>query len=303
MAYTTMASMRRRNCLALAAFVALAACQWGAVDFAVTPLRQSWLPRADAATQEGGSRFEVAGEAAGAAPLAVGVAASVLALLAARSGRPVRQAVTALRATRAEWFRRVKRLPGDLAVFDVVIPKPLGLRLQEYPQRDGVGVAELFEGGNAYELSRKVIFEENDGMWILEGDQVLAIDGQDVEDFTVDEMADVIKANAGDSVTLTLQRNTRLGPIRVVVMPEGVQATVRRGIRLSAATEYAGRESDFGCIDGWCGTCWHRERSTNGVFKPCCDVLTGDWDNTMPMVLTPKPERAGDATLLKPRGA
>eukprot|EP00971_Amphidinium_carterae_P275444 5465325-Amphidinium_carterae.1 len=101
-------------------------------------------------------------------------------------------------------------------------------------------------------------------MWLLEGDQVLAIDGQDVEDYTVDEMADVIKANTSNAVTLTLQRNTRLGPIRVVIMPEGCQATVKRGLRLSAATEYAGRESDFGCIDGWCGTCWHRERSTNG---------------------------------------
>eukprot|EP00971_Amphidinium_carterae_P237361 4711823-Amphidinium_carterae.1 len=97
-----------------------------------------------------GPRFG-AGLAAGvvAAQLAVGVAASALTVVAVRSGRPAGHgSVTAMQATRAEWFRRVKRLPGDLAVFDVSIPKPLGLRLQEYPQRDGVGIAELFEGGN-----------------------------------------------------------------------------------------------------------------------------------------------------------
>ena len=55
-------------------------------------------------------------------------------------------------------------------------------------------------------------------------------------------------------------------------------------------------------MDGWCGTCWHRERVTGWLFKPCSDLITTDWDNVMPMVLFPKPEKAGDATLLKPRG-
>merc|ERR1712008_633370 len=92
------------------------------------------------------------------------------------------------------------------------------------------------------------------------------------------------------------------GPIKVVLLPEGFMKTVRRGARLSCAAEAAaGKELKYGCIDGWCGTCWHRERTTDGVFKPCCDQLTGDWDNVMPLVLTPKPEKAGDSTLLNPR--
>ena len=55
--------------------------------------------------------------------------------------------------------------------------------------------------------------------------------------------------------------------------------------------------------------------------RPCSDMITSDWDNVMPMaplrepnpslalhpclveVLFPKPEKAGDATLLQPRGA
>jgi len=106
-----------------------------------------------------------------------------------------------------------------------------------------------------------------------------------------------------DDVKLTLMRNTRKGPIKVVMMPEGNVATVRRNAKLAQAAEFAaGRELKYGCIDGWCGVCWHRERATNGIFKPCCDVLTGDWDNVMPLVLYPKPEKAGDSTFLKPRG-
>jgi len=31
-------------------------------------------------------------------------------------------------------------------------------------------------------------------------------------------------------------------------------------------------------------------------------VLTGEWDNVMPLVLYPKPEKAGDSTFLAPRG-
>lgn len=218
--------------------------------------------------------------------------------------RGCRPSATALQATRAEWYRKVRRLPGNLAIFDVTIPKPLGLQIKKFPppREEGVGVFEITPGGNAEEVNRKVVMDDGPGMWVLEGDQVLAVDGEDVEELSVKEIAGKIGQTTGNEVTLTLQRNTRLGPIRVVIMPEGVQATVRRGIRLSAATEYAGRESDFGCIDGWCGTCWHRERATNGVFKPCCDMLTGDWDNTMPLVLTPRPERAGDSRTIKPRG-
>ena len=72
-----------------------------------------------------------------------------------------------------------------------------------------------------------------------------------------------------------------------------------------------------------CSTaCVVREKSED--LRPCSDMITSDWDNVMPMalprhklrffrrvtdlfwcleVLFPKPEKAGDATLLQPRGA
>jgi len=209
--------------------------------------------------------------------------------------------------SRAEWYRKVQRIGPELAVFDVTIPKPLGLKIDKYPaamKKKGVGISAIAEGGNADKLNVAVCVQDGPGMWILEGDRIMAVNGDDCEDESVKDITQRVVQAEGDSITLTLMRNTRKGPIRVVMLPEGKMATVKRGARLSVAAEYSlGRELKFGCVDGWCGTCWHRERSTNGVFKPCSDLLTGDWDNTMPLALYPKPERAGDSQgMLQPRG-
>jgi len=226
-------------------------------------------------------------------------ASAVAALLRRRSESPV---------ALVEWFRKVKRISGDRAVFDVTIPKPMGVALEYLPDKKGgfrgVGISEIMEGGNAFELNKKVcVTEEEDGMWILEGDRIIGVNGTETVDASIEDIARLVGESEGDSVSLTLCRNTRLGPIKVVVMPGGKFATVRRNSRLSAAVEFAlGREIKYGCIDGWCGTCWHRERVTGWLFKPCSDLITTDWDNVMPMVLFPKPEKAGDATLLQPRG-
>jgi hypothetical protein len=218
------------------------------------------------------------------------------------------QSATTLFATRTEWYRKVKRASGDRAVFDVTLTKPFGVKLERFPDLKnggykGVGISQIVPDGNTDLLNRKVCLEESDpGMWVLEGDKVIGVEGTICEDADLDEIVSLVQA-AGEQVTLTLVRDTRKGPIKVILLPGGQTATVRRGSRLSAAAEYAfGKELKYGCIDGWCGTCWHRERTTDGVFKPCCDLLTGDWDNVMPLVLTPKPEKAGDATFLKPRG-
>eukprot|EP00419_Tripos_fusus_P028459 CAMPEP_0172727352 /NCGR_PEP_ID=MMETSP1074-20121228/91628_1 /TAXON_ID=2916 /ORGANISM="Ceratium fusus, Strain PA161109" /LENGTH=305 /DNA_ID=CAMNT_0013554489 /DNA_START=43 /DNA_END=960 /DNA_ORIENTATION=+ len=230
----------------------------------------------------------------------VGLVASVGAASAAAAKVP--RKVT----SRIEWYRKVKRVGTD-AIFDVTIPKPLGLKIENFPQKDkeGAGVSKIQPNGNTDKVNRRVCVDDEPGagMWVLEGDRIMAVNGVDTEDGDIDKIVGEIMGNDGPEVTLTLMRNTRKGPIRIVMMPEGYMCTVRRNSRLSAAAEMAaGRDLKYGCIDGWCGTCWHRERTTNGIFKPCCDVLTGDWDNVMPLVITPKPERAGDSTLLNPRG-
>jgi len=234
----------------------------------------------------------------------LGVVGLVASVGAATAAAKVSRRVT----SRIEWYRKVKRVGGTEAIFDVTIPKPLGLKIETFPQakKTGAGISMVQPNGNADKLNRKVIVDDEpgSGMWVLEGDRVMAVNGVDCEDGNIDRIVGTIVGSEEDSVTLTLSRNTRLGPIKVVMMPEGYMCTVRRGARLSCAAEAAaGRELKYGCIDGWCGTCWHRERTTDGIFKPCCDQLTGDWDNVMPLVLTPKPEKAGDSTLLNPRGA
>jgi hypothetical protein len=215
-------------------------------------------------------------------------------------------ASVARRATRTEWYRKVKRVGGDQAIFDVIVPKPMGVKLMRFPEgRDGVGVSEIVPGGNTDLMNRKVCINEDPGMWILEGDRVMAVNDQSTETAEIEDIVEIVMGSSDrDDVKLTLMRNTRKGPIKVVMMPEGNVATVRRNAKLAQAAEFAaGRELKYGCIDGWCGVCWHRERATNGIFKPCCDLLTADWDNVMPLVLYPKPEKAGDSTFLQPRGS
>jgi len=235
------------------------------------------------------------------------IAGALVASAAAQAVRRGRRSPTALKVTtRTEWYRKVKRIGGDQAIFDVTVPKPMGVRMQGFPQRKGVGISEVVEGGNTDKINRAVCVDDvpGSGMWVLEGDRILAVNGVDVEDGSVADIVKIVSESESSDVTITLMRNTRKGPIKVVLMPEGFAMTVRRGSRLSSAAEAAaGRELKYGCIDGWCGTCWHRERTTNGIFKPCCDVLTGDWDNVMPLVISPKPEKAGDSDFLNPRGA
>merc|ERR1719253_665633 len=152
-------------------------------------------------------------------------------------------------------------------------------------------------------MNRRVCINEDPGMWVLEGDRVMAVNDVSVEAGSIEDIVGIVQGSQEDHVKLTLMRNTKKGPIKVIMMPEGRFATVKRNAKLAQAAEWAaGKELKYGCIDGWCGTCWHRERSTNGIFKPCCDVLTSEWDSVMPLVLYPKPEKSGDSTFLTPRG-
>lgn len=302
---------RAASWLATAAVLALAALGLlhasSAFVSAGAPTATGRLRGIAAAPGMGSARSSTVGVGAAAAgPSAALLALPLAGACVAAAALRARGAATALRVTtRTEWYRKVKRVGGDKAIFDVSIPKPMGVKMEKFPQRRGIGISEVVDGGNTDKLNRKVCVDDEpgSGMWVLEGDMVLAVNGENVEEGTIEDVVKIVSASDSNEVTLTLLRNTRKGPIKVVLLPEGFAMTVRRNSRLSAAAEAAaGKELKYGCIDGWCGTCWHRERTTNGIFKPCCDVITGDWDNVMPLVITPKPEKAGDSTLLNPRG-
>ncbi|CAJ1343130.1 unnamed protein product [Effrenium voratum] len=90
-------------------------------------------PSAGKAASAQPSAFEGLLPAAGA--LAVGASAIALRRSSASSSKgwsPV-----ALRATRVEWFRKVRRISGDRAVFDVTVKKPMGLVLEYLPDKKG----------------------------------------------------------------------------------------------------------------------------------------------------------------------
>merc|ERR1719207_392417 len=131
-------------------------------------------------------------------------------------------------------MRRVRRVDARHVIYDVRLPKPLGMRLETFPNRPGIGVREIIEGANAHKNNEDVIFNQADGMWILEGDELVAVSDQVVVGGQMDDALALI-GEAGDEVTLTVKRN----------------------ITLSAACAYAGLDVKFGCTDGWCGTCWH----------------------------------------------
>ena len=44
------------------------------------------------------------------------------------------------KCARVEWFRKVKRISGDRAVFDVTVKKPMGLVLEYLPDKKGVAI-------------------------------------------------------------------------------------------------------------------------------------------------------------------
>lgn len=146
---------------------------------------------------------------------------------------------------------KVQRLGNDQALFDVTIPKPLGVKMEKFPawsKVDGIGISQIVDGGNTDKINEAVCVRDEPGMWVLEGDQVMAIDGEDVEFSDMDEIVDLVtNSEEPDRVTLTLMRNTRRGPVRVVFFEKdgnwkkGMWATVRRGAPLSAAADHRPR--------------------------------------------------------------
>eukprot|EP00929_Paragymnodinium_shiwhaense_P008659 TRINITY_DN112625_c0_g1_i1.p1 TRINITY_DN112625_c0_g1~~TRINITY_DN112625_c0_g1_i1.p1 ORF type:complete len:354 (+),score=93.81 TRINITY_DN112625_c0_g1_i1:92-1153(+) len=252
-------------------------------------------PSAPAASLRGatslGERQELQSGAYAANSAAVATVAACGALFAGlaqqRRERPRRQAgnAVACKATRAEWNQRVKRIEGNRAVFEVSIPKPLGLIPQNFGKRPGVGIAKIKDEGNTYKHNWRILIEDEPGMFVLEGDEVVAVNGQYCEGGDKDQIGDIIKNSEGDSVTLKLARNFHLGPVKVVFEPGHHMITMKRGPFLRNGAEAAGADVKYGCRDGFCSSCWHAEESTMLIHRICRMAIPKDWDNVQPMKL------------------
>merc|ERR1711862_756867 len=84
------------------------------------------------------------------------------------------------------------------------------------------------------------------GMWVLEGDEVLAVDGVDIEG-SVDKIVECVQSSESDTLTLTLGRNylkLPKGPIKVVFAPSGNMTPVSRGMSLEKVARLANEEID-----------------------------------------------------------
>lgn len=220
-----------------------------------------------------------------------------------------RDATTARRAEQSspepgpeEWNARVRRIEGERAVFEVTIPKPLGLVPADFPNRPGVGVAKITPGGNTDNANRRVLVDNEPGMFVLEGDEVVAVNGQNVEGQSLDIVGPMVKDSAGDSVTLTLCRAYYAGPVKVVFLPSGKFATMKRGVEILKAADVGVQEVSFSCKEGWCKACWHTDTMWGIVYRACSAsspkkpppknprTIPEKWDNVMPLCLLNWPE-------------
>lgn len=170
------------------------------------------------------------------------------------------------------WTTRVKFLEGDRAIFDVTIPKPLGLIPQDYPNRPGVGVSKITPDGNTDLLNRSVIIDGAPGMWVLEGDEVVAVNGARCEGKGLDTIGPMVKESAGDSVTLTLVRYCKAGPVKVCFLPSGSTVVMKRGVEIAQAAKLGVQEVSYSCKEGWCKACWHTDPMFGIVYRACSSI-------------------------------
>ncbi|OLQ01809.1 hypothetical protein AK812_SmicGene15410 [Symbiodinium microadriaticum] len=171
---------------------------------------------------------------------------------------------------------------GSLKIaYEVVLKKPMGIVLEDGPQGPGfgVGVADVLETGSAHKLLQEVLFDGKDSMWIQEGDELEAVNGEPLNGFK-DKAAELVM-NSGDEVRLTLSR-PRKGYIKVV-FPDGKSITSPRAATLDRLAEKAstykkdGKQEDNAL--GW-------RKSDEGGVRPG----EAEFECWIPLRLVPAPE-------------
>jgi len=170
-------------------------------------------------------------------------------------------------------------------LFDVTIPKPLGVIPKNFPKRPGVGIASIKPDGNTSLHNDQVLLKDKNAMFILEGDEVVGINEEMCEGKDVEEVGAMVKAAEGDSITLKLCRNYQQGPVKVVWKPTLKIATMKRGSSLRVCEEFLGANVRFGCEDGWCSSCWHANELYMNTYRICKNVVPPTWDSVLPFIL------------------
>eukprot|EP00933_Yihiella_yeosuensis_P020914 TRINITY_DN16687_c0_g2_i2.p1 TRINITY_DN16687_c0_g2~~TRINITY_DN16687_c0_g2_i2.p1 ORF type:complete len:383 (-),score=68.81 TRINITY_DN16687_c0_g2_i2:135-1202(-) len=150
-------------------------------------------------------------------------------------------------------------------MFTVTLKRPLGINIAS--GSNGVGVAAVGDSGSVHELLQQVLSGEKRSMWVQEGDQLEAVNGETVpftpgvasEDYAVQMIS-----SGGDEVELTFSR-PKNGCIKVV-FPDGKQVTAPRLATLDRLAEKVGFDSGCTCRDGRDPKCWYKDPSTGEVY-------------------------------------
>jgi len=302
-------SARLPEAMATAAAAFLAPASGVAAGHSLLPLELSSSAPPAALHQIRASRAAAAGEhqrqqQLGAAPCAA-LFAGIGALVGASTARRRQRADAVERRAmdygsqynQDDWTKRVKFIEGERAIFEVTIPKPLGLIPKNFPNRPGVGVAKINEDGNTDKLNRSVIIDGAPGMWVLEGDEVVGVNGVDMEGKSLDDIGPLVKESPGDSVTLKLCRYYFAGPVKVVFLPSNKTAVMKRGVEISKAADAGVQEVAYSCKEGWCKACWHTDPMFKIVYRACNAVslkrpppknprtIPEKWNNVVPLWL------------------
>merc|ERR1719188_347454 len=118
-------------------------------------------------------------------------------------------------------------------------------------------------------MNKQVVIDGKPGMFVLEGDEVVGVNGVDVEKQSLEEIGPLVKDSPGDIVTLKLVRYYMAGPVKVVFIPSGKMATMKRKVEISAAAKVGVQEVSYSCKEGWCKACWHTDPLFGIVYRAC----------------------------------
>jgi len=172
-------------------------------------------------------------------------------------------------------LRRGGKRVGSEVWFDLELPPPFGLRLDDAVTGDAVGVSEVLEGGSAFAHNQEAIVVKEGAeakMFIQPGDKVLSISG--IRCYTKDQVVEQIgEANEKGMPTIRIKfaRYGR-GPITVVFPEPAKPVTVGARAPLEAVALTAGHYIDYeACEDGCSGKCWHIDDRTNEIYQFCIE--------------------------------
>jgi len=159
--------------------------------------------------------------------------------------------------------------------FDLELPPPFGLRLDDAISGEAVGVSEVLEGGSAFAHNQEatVVKEGAEAkMFIQPGDKVMMVNG--IRCYTKDQVVEQIgeaKEKGMTTIRIKFARYKR-GPITVVFPEPGKTVTVGARASWVSVARAAGYYIDYeACEDGCSGKCWHIDDRTDEIYQFCVE--------------------------------